>query len=414
MKTVLRAVFLILLGLNLESTCSLALPLEETSDQSISQEEDLARLRREKSRALAPYAISEWEARIQRWEKARLPASIFQNGWNGFRPLIGGMPSGSGWVFGAGYVAESEGETLRGEINGRYSSLGYTQLDARLDLPLPRNPLPFSSFVSGKQYKYTQLNCFGLGPDSDEEKRFFSQKGFEALSGLLVEIGTSLELTGEAGFLRTQAGPSEKGPPLDDLFPDLPGIGDGRTTFWSWGGKARIKAYDTWDFPHVGWDLIVEARRYDDRTLHQFSSNRFVAQFRAQVPLIHRNRRLAFRFRTVHIVADPDQEVPFYLMETLGGAQSLRGFHEYRFRDLRNLLINLEYRWELWPFTDLALFVDGGKVFPEFSDFNLKRLQWGYGGGIRIRGPGGMSFNIDLAGSKEGVKLHFGSGIRFQ
>ena len=50
-------------------------------------------------------------------------------------------------------------------------------------------------------------------------------------------------------------------------------------------------------------------------------------------------------------------------METIGGARTMRGFSEFRFRDTRNLLMNLEYRWEIWTYADMALFADGGKVF---------------------------------------------------
>lgn len=381
---------------------------------SRSQAEELALKRLEKSKELTPYQVSDWESRIRSWEKARLPASIFQKGWRGLRPLVGGMPSGSGWVYGAGYVVESEGELVRAEINGRYSTLGYTQLDGRVDMPIPQSTLPFRYYAFAKQYNYTALNCFGLGPDSSEEKRFFRQEGHEVKTGVSYEVDSSLELAGSAGIMRAEAMRSEKGSPVDEMFLGLPGLGDGKTTFTTWEARVRIKSFDTWDFPYVGWDLTLDAHRYDDRTSKQYTSNRFVVELRGQVPIINRNRRLAFRFRTAHMIPDSGQEVPFYLLETLGGARSLRGFHEYRFRDLRNLVLNLEYRWELWPYTDFALFVDGGKVFPDFDDFNLKKLQWGYGGGIRIRGPGGLALNIDLAGSREGVKLHIGSGVLFR
>jgi outer membrane protein assembly factor BamA len=100
-------------------------------------------------------------------------------------------------------------------------------------------------------------------------------------------------------------------------------------------------------------------------------------------------------------------------METLGGARTLRGFREYRYRDRRNLLLNLEYRWEVWNYVDFGLFADAGKVFRDPDDLDFGGLQAGYGFGLRVHTPGGTQFRIDLARSNEGIKLHVGGGPRF-
>ena len=49
-------------------------------------------------------------------------------------------------------------------------------------------------------------------------------------------------------------------------------------------------------------------------------------------------------------------------MPTLGGNDTLRGFRNYRFRGPHALLLQAEYRWELWSGLDGALFYDAGKV----------------------------------------------------
>jgi outer membrane protein assembly factor BamA len=110
---------------------------------------------------------------------------------------------------------------------------------------------------------------------------------------------------------------------------------------------------------------------------------------------------------------DSGQQVPFYLMETIGGANTVRGYKEFRFRDVRSLLVNLEYRWEVMPYLDFAFFGDGGKVFSDLHDFNFRRLHYGYGGGVRVHAPGPMHLNLDLAHSKEGFVFHISSGIGF-
>ena len=100
-------------------------------------------------------------------------------------------------------------------------------------------------------------------------------------------------------------------------------------------------------------------------------------------------------------------------METLGGANSIRGFKEYRFPDTRNLLLNAEYRWEVWSYVDFAFFYDAGKVFSKAADLDLRNLKSGYGFGIRAHSPTGMVVRFDFSRSNEGFILHIGSGPSF-
>ena len=52
--------------------------------------------------------------------------------------------------------------------------------------------------------------------------------------------------------------------------------------------------------------------------------------------------------------------VPFYLQPTLGGSDDLRGYRSFRFYDNNSVVLNGEYRWEVFSGLDMALFVDAG------------------------------------------------------
>ena len=80
---------------------------------------------------------------------------------------------------------------------------------------------------------------------------------------------------------------------------------------------------------------------------------------------------------------------------------------------LSPIFMNLEYRWEIWTYVDLAFFFDAGKVFDRQDELNFEDLHYGYGGGVRLRAPGFIMFNMDLAHSEEGWKLHIGGGPSF-
>jgi len=398
-------------------TCFLTflVPLS-VSAETKSQKEELAERRREKAQHLVPNQVSSWEKRMRGWEKARFPARIFMKGWNGFRPLFGGMPSGSGTVLGAGYVRGLDSEYLKFQINGRYSTKSYTQFDTLIEIPPPQMGNIFSARLDGRYQDFTKLWFFGLGNDSSkDDESFYAQQTSRALAELRLQPHPVFEVAGNFGWLQTDTTSGEKGPSLEENFDParVPGFGAGKTDYLVYGGKAVVNLWDRWDWPPVGVRLTLEGLRYDDLDQDRYNSAKVVAMVQSQIPLGPRNRRLAFRFRTSHTAADSGQAVPFYLMETIGGAKSVRGYTEQRFRDRRNLLFNLEYRWEVMPYLDFAFFGDGGKVFSEWSDFDLKRLHFGYGWGVRVHAPGPYYLNLDLAHSKEGFVFHISGGIGF-
>jgi len=83
------------------------------------RQEILARQREEKRGELTPYVVSDAEDLVSRLETLRLPRRIFAKGFGGFRPVMGGMPSGSGFVFGGGYIAGYNHELIQFTSNAR-------------------------------------------------------------------------------------------------------------------------------------------------------------------------------------------------------------------------------------------------------------------------------------------------------
>ena len=108
------------------------------------------------------------------------------------------------------------------------------------------------------------------------------------------------------------------------------------------------------------------------------------------------------------------QQMPFYLMPTLGGNDSLRGFRDYRFRGPHALLLQGEYRFEIWSGLDGALFYDAGKVAMRRANLNLSNLETDYGFGFRFNTDNGTILRVDAAfGSRDGNHLWIVFGGRF-
>ena len=97
-------------------------------------------------------------------------------------------------------------------------------------------------------------------------------------------------------------------------------------------------------------------------------------------------------------------------MPELGGGSDLRGFGNYRFRDLHSLLLTAEYRWYAQEFVEMAVFYDAGKVAPRRKDLSLDGMKSDFGVGIRFHGPQTTALRIEVARSNEGLRFIFGFG----
>ena len=95
----------------------------ETQSSDIQTRAEILQNEREAKRGeLVPYEISSTEARLLRIQQLNFPRNIFVRGWNQFRPLIGGMPTGSGFVVGPGFVNGLDRENFDFEANARVST----------------------------------------------------------------------------------------------------------------------------------------------------------------------------------------------------------------------------------------------------------------------------------------------------
>ena len=234
------------------------------------------------------------------------------------------------------------------------------------------------------------------------------EAGVTATASRFVEIGTT------ARWMNAEVGPGPAGTSLEERFDPFqtPGFGT-KTEYLVYGGHLVLHLRDAHVIPSAGVSVRVDAARYDDRDSNLYDFTRVVGEVQAQIPLGYRNRILALRVRSSSAVGENGGAVTFYLMETIGGANSIRGFREFRFRGGRNLVLNAEYRWEIWTYVDFAFFYDAGKVFADSDDLNFLDMQSGYGFGVRGHAPGGTVLRFDFARSNEGFKLHIGGGPSF-
>ena len=122
---------------------------------------------------------------------------------------------------------------------------------------------------------------------------------------------------------------------------------------------------------------------------------------------------LVFRALAQTTDVDSGQVIPYFLMPSLGGANTLRGYGDFRFQDRHLLVFSAEYRWLPSRIIDMAIFVDSGKVTAERRDLDLDGLKTTYGIGIRFHGPTFTPLRADLARGDDGIRLHLTGSLTF-
>ena len=97
--------------------------------------------------------------------------------------------------------------------------------------------------------------------------------------------------------------------------------------------------------------------------------------------------------------------VPFYLLPSLGGKNTLRGYLDYRFHDRHMQAFSAESRWGLFTHLDAAIFADFGKVAATRGDLNFKDLKTSYGAGLRLHNRTYTFARLDFGRSTEGWRI---------
>jgi outer membrane protein assembly factor BamA len=214
-----------------------------------------------------------------------------------------------------------------------------------------------------------------------------------------------LELGGNVAYLNPDVGSGrdDRFPSTEQLFgaTTIPGF-VAQPDFVRSGASVAIEWRDNPLHPHAGGRYSVRFSEYHDRDLNAFGFHRVAVDVQQYVPIPDRYRTLALRASGVFTDPHAGQQVPFYFQPTLGGAQALRGFREFRFQDRNSMLLTAEYRWEAWWALDGALFVDAGQVAHERRDFRLSDFDVSYGFGFRLHSNSAFVARLDLAFSREG------------
>ena len=148
----------------------------------------------------------------------------------------------------------------------------------------------------------------------------------------------------------------------------------------------------------------ITGHDYNDRT-KAFGFRQIEYEAVQHLPVLREAWVLSFRARAMTTLEKGDQQIPFFMLPTLGGSSTLRGYPSLRFRDRNSLLLQAEWRIMASRFLDSAVFYDAGKVTALRSDLDLNGMKHDYGFGLRFHGPISTPLRVELAKGREGLVL---------
>ena len=322
---------------------------------------------------------------------------------DGFYPYLDSVYSGGGLTGGVGY-RRYIGDATYWDVKGLYSVKGYTLAElSTASLDLMNGRLALGARLGWRDA--SEVGYYGLGMESTRGDR--ANFGFEQTwaGGEATFRPTSWFRTDATLAYEVYSETAGKGrhPSIETRYTGLsaPGLG-GNPSFVHASAGAAIDTRRAAGYARSGSRLGVAVHDYADRGGDQ-SFSRLEIDAVQHVPVLRETWVISLHG---NLDTTLDGDVPYFLMPSVGGGSSLRGYSSFRFRDRHSLLLQGELRWIPNRYgLDMAIFYDAGTVAPQRSRLSLSDLETSVGVGLRLHSPTVTPIRIDLAKGSEGLRL---------
>ena len=370
-----------------------------------SRVEALEAQRAERALALQPAERSRLERLLIYVDDHRLIERL--NPPEGLYPRAGGIVRGSAMGLGLGYRKRPAGGRALLDTSAAWTYRGYRTVEFGAGLPsLGSRRLGVMTGV--RWFDYPQEDFYGLGPDTRRADRVsFTLRGLDTFTRVQARPVPWLVIGGRAGVQRFELAPGKDPafPSIEALFTDAtaPALAGAPTLRYA-EASAGIDTRDQPGNTRAGGQYTVALGAFrGGGGDHDF--NRIDVKLMHVFPIFDKKRAIALHALASR--ADPvgPARVPFFLMPTVGGTDSLRGYRDFRFRDAAAVNLNAEYRWEAFSGLDLALFVDAGDVGPTWRSIVGAHLRSSWGMGFRFNTNSRVFLRVDVAGGREGPQV---------
>lgn len=332
---------------------------------------------------------------------------------SGFYPYFGSVYSGGGFTLGAGY-RQFTGDRTHWNIAGLYSVKGYKLIEVNA-----LSPGHFSGRVDVRGRAgwrdATQVAYHGLGIDSpsDPGTAFRMQQAYMGADLTLRPHRWVVFRTGATHEDFTVKDPSGNLSSVEDVFTTAtaPGVGID-PTYLHTSASAGFDSRPAADYARRGGLYEVTHHRYIDSD-STYSFNRVDLEAVQHIPILRENWVISLR-GYLQTTPNDDDQVPYFLLPSLGSGSTLRAYSSWRFRDRHAVLTSGEFRWIASRLAlDMALFYDAGMVAPRLDQISVGSFVSDFGIGVRFHGPISTPLRIELARGHEGMRLVFAASAAF-
>jgi Omp85 superfamily domain len=332
---------------------------------------------------------------------------------DGFYPYFGSVYSGGGFTLGAGY-RRFTGDRTNWNVAGLYSSKSYKLVEAVVASPGHASGKIDTRAIVGWR-DATQVPFYGLGIDSATTglatfRMQQSYAGGDFTFHPRKRINISAGVTYEEYELKNAPGELTS---IEDVYTvaTAPGLGENPNYI-----HTTISAGFDWrpaaEYARRGGLYEVARHGYRDRA-ETYSFDRLDVQVVQHLPILRENWVVSVRGQLQTTVGESDQ-VPYFLLPSLGSGSTLRGYSSWRFRDRHSLLLSGEWRWIPNRMgLDMALFYDAGMVANRLEAIAIRDLVADIGVGVRFHGPAATPLRIELAKGREGLHVVFAASAAF-
>ena len=369
--------------------------------QAIAQETRTEIIRQEqadKLRTVTPPEPNRAEKLVQRLEDW---------GWltgepRGVYPLLDSVYPGGGFAAGLG-ARKPFGDDGALSVIGAYSINSFWR--AQTDVALPsfasnRGRLSLTAgYLDAPDVKY-----YGIGQNSDKDhKTFFGYTRYEGGGRLDFDASRYVSVAGGVKYIDVTTDSGATGPSLDERFSpaDSPGLELDQFKYINSTARAVVDWRRQLGYSGSGGLYRVQFDDFRESDNDRYSFRSLEAEVTQLIPLMRANWVIALRGLTTITDIDATEGVPYFMLPSVGGGKTLRGFPDFRFRDRNRLVLNAELRWTPARFLDMAVFYDAGKVTARRGDLDFRDLEDSYGIGMRIIGLKGYAFKVEVAHSRE-------------
>jgi outer membrane protein assembly factor BamA len=307
-----------------------------------------------------------------------------------------------------------------GRLNSRSSTFEFDVADSKVTSLFNANSrkAPGSAVFADIRYRdYPQHTYYGTGIDSLEENRSDYRLRGASIEGVWQwQVTPTFGVGVRGGFLGIDIGPGRNDSVinLEDRFIPLtlPGAID-QPQFLTYGVGVGNDTRSEPGAPEDGSMAGVSLRRFSSTSMPELAFTRLMLDVRGYRRVPMGRGVIAARGLVSTDLTGASGRTPFYLQASLGGGETLRGFHSYRFADKALAHASVEYRWRAHKFVEVAPFLDVGTVASGLSRLSLGSVKMTPGIGVRGRTARRTIARLDWGHSNEGHRITLGVGPAF-